>query len=55
MRNRSNLKKNRSSNFDFQCFILSESPYQQTILAKILEHLDHSFLIDRDFKEDYTL
>ena len=25
------------------------------VSATFLEHLDHSLLIDRDFKEDYTL
>ena len=35
--------------------IFSESPYQKTVPAKTLEHLDRSSLIDRDLKEDYTL
>ncbi len=33
----------------------SVSPYQKTVPAKILDHLDHSLLIDRDFKGNYTL
>ena len=33
----------------------SRLPHQKTVPVKILEYLDHSLVIEKDFNVDYTL